>query len=407
MTYPGVLATVDVMIRRNWREVADGAGGTQGAIQLRGNDYGVWQWVWPIGTPAYAELFAALNSGEDLGDWGLVFRHPGTEIIFASGPVTTIIAAEGNTNGVSGDALSAWGVTELTHWRERLIMPDSTVTLPDANTTGTGGTFPVFTDTRTGHAEDLLLDYLRANLTAGLAYRRLQDVTVTVPANRGAGPIVTLSPQANTNVLEVAQTLALISGTSFDMVQTGPGTAEVKVWDRQVRQGIVFSVDLGTAAGVRLKKQRRRKTQIIASGSGNDSTVRYARLTAATPVAGVVAPPSGYSEVREEFIKSSGDDANLILKASQEIIEDGPELGLAVEPADGVPWLLGQDYMLDDTVVGVLGGEEFEIPIHEVLINHQDDTLSQQATVGFSDTEDISLIIEDLTARLRRVEERA
>lgn len=406
--YPGAAPALDVTIRKDGVEIADGSGGAVGVLSLRQNTYGNWQRSWSAGTRAFDVMYDAFASGEDLGRWGLLFRYPGRDQVIASGPVTTTILAEGSNEGIAADAVSCWGVTDLTHWRERIVFATPTTDVPDGNATGAGGTWPAFTRTKTGHAEDLLLEYLRENLgPAALNRRKLPWANIVIPANRGVGPVVTVSPQANENVLDIAQQLAALAGTSFDMIHTGPNELTVYVRDSVYRGNIIFSTAIGTARGVQIKKQRRSKNEVIASGAGDDATTRYVRRRAAPPVAGIIAPPGGYSEVREEFIKSNGTDAELIVKADSELIEDGGEFGLKVSPDPSCPWRLGEDYHLNDTVAAMVYDQPFELPIREAVIRHESDTLVQQPSVGFDDDESIEPIINSLLARIRRLENRA
>lgn len=406
---PGQPAALDVTIRKDGVEVADGAGGRTGVLTLKVNDYGLWQWVWPRGSYAYDYLFDAFASNEDLGRYGLVFRYPDDPTIIASGPITTMIAADGNVNGVATDAVSAWGVTDITHLRERIIFPVWTEDLPNSNVTGTTGTFSQFDDEESGSAENILLRYVRRNLgDLALTRRRLPWATLTVPAERGAGPSTFYRPKANTNVLAAAVDLASLAGTTFDVVQTGNNALSLIVRDRVERTGIIFDPSIGTALGVQLKRQRRPKTEVIASGSGDDASVVYVRRRAASPSPGITEPPGGYSEVREEFIKGSGDDADeLIANADAELVEDGPELGIKVEPAPGVPWRVGRDYFPGDYAIGVFRGASFFAPIEEIVLRHQDGTLVEEPSVGFADDDNVGPVLDVILKKIARLEGRA
>lgn len=408
--YAGELPSLDISIRKDWIERYDGAGARTAVLTLKQNDYGLWQVIWPAGTPAYDLMVQALASGEDLGRWGVVLRQPGVAEPVASGPVTTAILAEGRTNGIAEDAISVWGVTDLTHLRERVIFPDHTVDLPNSNATGTGNTWPVEADEETGPAETVMLTYVRRNLGAdALARRRLGanfPCSLVVPASQGRGPTVTVAPPPNRNVLEQVDELATLAGLTVDMVQTGPAQITVFVREATVRNGIVWSVESGTALGVRVKRQRRPKTEVIAGGSGTYGPPLHVRRRAAAPVPGVTEPSEGYSEVREEYIKGSGDEAApIIVKADEELIEDGPELGLAVEPAPGVPWRVGVDYQVGDVAIGMFGSIPFPAPVRQVVLRHEDATLIEEPSVGFADSEPIEPVLDQLFSRIRSLED--
>lgn len=418
---------LECSVRRDGVEMVDGSGAQTSVLTLKKNDYGLWQQVWPHGTPAARFLQDAQRARHDLGRYGLVYRQPGTEVVVASGPVTTVIDSFGRRNGIASDALSCWGVTDLTHLRERIVFPDPTVDIP--LTSGTLHQWPSFTRTKTGPAETVALEFIRENIgSTALARRRLAYFTLVIPVTQNRGPVVTRSPQANSNVLEVVQELMALAGLVIDVKQTARQVLTVEVRTPAVRTNIVWMPgDGGTASGISIKASRRPKTDVIASGSGDDPSAPYARRVAA-------APPGGYSEVREEFIKGSGSiattdrpaqgdqpartvaeqNADLVAKlvadADEELIEDGPEYGLDVEPSEGTVWRVGIDYNLGDLTKAHLPGDDeqpgasFDVPVNTVLLRHDDGTLTEEPTAAFDDDFSIEPLLRRIFRKITRAE---
>lgn len=395
------VAALMVGLRKDYVEIEDGSGARTSVVTLKRNDYGLWQHVWDFGTPAAEILFQAQIDGEDIGRYGLIFRQPESEQVVASGPATTLIASQGRRNGVAADALSAWGVTDTTHLRERITYPVPTVDIP-ATTGSTGHTWSAFSRTKTGPAETVALDFARENIGASaLARRKLANATVIVPASLGRGPTRTYTATANENVLTVMQECFAGTNLTFDLVQTADNELTLMVRESQLREGIVWSVEAGTAAGVAVKAQRRPKTSVINSGSGDDATTVYVRRDA--PV-----PPGGFSEVREEFIKGSGDDpVELSGEADEELVEDSAEVGLDIEPMPDLPWRVGVDYFLGDEVYAQFRDTPFPAPLEQVIIRHEGGTLTEEPSAAFTDDDDLSPILTDLYRQLRRLRRRS
>lgn len=418
MTWVGQPSRLDVSVRKDWSVVADGEGARVCVLTLKANDYGLFQLVWSDTTRAGQELASALISGEDLGRWGLVFRNPTTGAVIASGPITTVIRADGSTPGIARDAVSCWGVTDLTHLRERLIYPEPAVDIPVTDPAGPLHTWSVVERSLTGTPENLIRSLVDETLgAAALARRRLPGVTLTIPATAGIGDQAsrTVVEPVNRNVLEACEGVASLGGLVFDLVNTSNGQLELVIREPQVRRGVVWSTHLGTALGVSVKRQRRPKTDVIAGGSGAAAPVDtpYARRVASSAVVGG-NPTGGFAEVREEYIRASGDDpADITSRADEELVEDGPELGLSVEPAPTNPWAVGVDYEVGDETIALLGaggtspGQEIEVevPLRQVLLRHDEGVLVEEPSTGFDVDDNLEPVIERIDRRLRRLED--
>lgn len=386
--------------RKDYVEDEDAGNAKTSVLTLKINDYGLWQLVWDFGTNQADYMLEALASGEDLGRWGIVFRNPYTEQIVASGPITTVIASDGRRNGIAADAVSCWGVTDLTHFRERITFPDPTTDIP-VTTGAVGHTWSAFTRTKTGPRETIALDFIRENIGSTAIARRRLPVPLNVPTSLGRGGTDSYTVTANENVLTVVQQMGARGDLVFDVLQVdGAAELDVVVREPQVREGIVWSTDLGTANGVSIKAQRRPKTDVINSGSGDDPTTVYVRRVA-------TAPTGGFSEVREEFIKGSGaDPEELSGEADEELIEDGPETGVDVEPAPEAPWQVGVDYEIGDRVIGMFADTPFTVPLLQVVLRHEDGTLTEEPSAGFEDDDSIEPVLNLIFRELRKLRRR-
>lgn len=417
---PYVPPTLDVSFRYDFHEIEDGAGAQVAVLDLQHNTYGTWQAAYDVHHPVGQMLLSALISGEDLDHWGAVFRLPGSEQIIASGPVTTIIAADGRRNGLSDDAISVYGVTDMAYLSDRICFPLESIDIPLTADTGPGHTWGSYRKYRKDPVETVILEFIDGALGSTARPRRqlgagiTPQTTFVVPASLGRGPTVFTAPTANDSVQSVIDNIAGLAGLSFDIRQSGPGEVTVYVVENQTREGIVwapsgaYGEDAGsgpaTANGLTVKRQRSKATSVIASGYGNDTSVVYVRRDA-------TAPSLGVPTIREEFIKgavegTTTDDVEILVdEADAELEEDSGELGLDLEPSPLAPWHLGVDYELGDNVIGVIYGEDVEAPIRRVVFTHSDGAITESITAEWAE-DLLGPVVRDLYRRLDRTTRR-
>lgn len=402
---PGTRSSLQISVRRlsadgtRYVEIGDGTGAINATLTIEANNFGTWQAAWPLDCEAARIFEDALASTEDKDQWGLVFRHPDTQEIIASGPSTTIICAEGRPEGITPDAVSVWGVTDEEILRNRIMFADPA---EDVSTTAITQ-FAVADDVRTGPAEDIFLGFVADNLGPDALITRRRNNTLVVPESQGRGLVTTYTSQSNT-LLSMGREVFARAGLAFQIVQDATtGKLVLEVREPTARTGVIWSVQAGTATALALKSQRRPKTSVIVSGSGEDPTTPYVRADAA-------APSGGFTGPREEYIKITADDtefAEMRDAGRSELEEDAGEIGVKIVPTLGTPWVLGRDFKINDMVIVSRRSADVQVPVTSVVYSHPTGGVVVEEPRG-GGWEDASTepILRKLLNTLRRYERR-
>lgn len=299
------------------------------------NNVGAWDIVLPSEHPM-AKALAMPGSG-------VIISTP--DDVLLSGPMTR------NEEAVSpedkGGTITFSGIGDTHIVGDRLAFP--TPAESDPGKQGTGH------DTRTGAAETLMHQYVRANVGPDApAGRRIRQLDMGT--DRGRGQTVTKKPRFQ-NLGELLTELAATDSLGFRVVQRG-GFLMFETYQASDRSRVIrLSIESGTLDGKRVAVTPPSVTYVVVAGQG-EMTSR--QLT------GVTTPVSEKSEAVwnrriEQFLdQRQTSDLNEQRQAALEVLAEGGDTGLtiqAVPPEDGGP-VFARDLFFGDLVSAEVRGEE-------------------------------------------------
>lgn len=212
-------------------------------------------------------------------------------------------------------------------------------------------------DVRSGPAETVIRAYVDANLGPGaIAARRLAGLTL--PASQGRGTTVRGDARFD-NLLTLLQSLALVGGTRFRIVQVGAGLELEQSLPADRTATAQFSLGLGNLRGYDYSATDPTATYAYVGGQGEG--------TARTILEGSAATPPFRAEV---FIdqRDSNDTAALEQSRSEALLEGQATTSLSLQPIDLPSLTFGRDYGLGDRVSVLVEGRTIRDVVREVKL---------------------------------------
>lgn len=334
----------------------------------------------------------------------LPYSHPKTQLIakggwieFLSNDATVMV---GNIRGIKlvedesnvGGTLTAYGPSAEQVLADRLAyqVPGSAATSQGADDY----------DNRTGIAETIIKQYVNVNAGPGaLGARQVSSFVIETDLARGSS---VKGSARMTNLLELAQGLALAGGLGFRVVFNASDQLEFQIYVPTDRSGSAkFGTDLGNLVSYELTQEASKSSCVIVGGGG-DGTARTFRETNDT------ASQTLWSNRSETFIdqRDTTDATELDQAATEEMVTNGPVNGLAIKTADTPNLRFNVDYFLGDEVsIPAAGVTDI---LREVEIEWDADTgPSTSSTVGTASTTGTLAMLKklaDLNAKVAALE---
>jgi hypothetical protein len=317
------------------------------SFTLRDSAVGEWQLRLPAEHPAVAHL-----------------RVPGAGVV-VTGPDGVRAPAPPTTPTVDADLadptgiVTIAGVTDEALLWARLAYPTPAVTDVSAQTEAY--------DVRTGPAETVMLDYVRANLAPVTASARRVDRLV-VPVSRRRGPAVTKS--ARFDVLgDLLRELGAVANLRFRVVQVDD-TLAFEVLDVADRHATVrFDLVNGTLASQQVATSPPAVTRAVVAGQGEGvGRTIIERSTDASREAEDLYGPWGRIE---RFVdQRSTEELSELEQAGDKVLGQEGTIATAVRavPSDDLTMRFAADWNVGDEVTVVVGGQETRSTITEVTV---------------------------------------
>lgn len=309
---------------------------------------------------------------------GIVVVSDGRTLL--SGPITTRAAK------VDGDeSLLTFAGTDDTVWLDRrLALP-----VP---------TGPPFTaaayDVRTGPAESVIRAYVDANAgPTAPAARRVPGLSL--PATQGRGATVRGTARFD-NLLALAQTLALVGGTGFRIVQSGAGIALEQYVPADRTATAQFSLGLGNLRGYDYEATDPTATYAYVAGQGEG--------TARTIVEGAAASSPYRAEVFVDQ-RDTNDLTALEQSRTEALIEGAAATALSLSPIDTPSLTFGRDYNLGDRVAVLVEGVTVRDVVREVRLTLTADGETLTPVVGTANASnpDVPALFDQLAEQASRL----
>lgn len=352
---------------------------------LRNNAVGSWSITLPVGH----RMAGALT----LPGAGIVVTTAQGTLV--SGPTTSVILNQ-STNDPQG-AYSITGVDDSVILQDKLAYPKPSTSDVTLQTNAY--------DVRTGNAEDVIKQYVDANIgPSAPSSRKVEGLTVQTSAGLGG----TVDGSARfISIQELLVGLADVGEVSFSV--------------EQVSDGLVFSVSepVDRSGYIRLDLQNGRltrteyvyaqplTTRTIVGGSGDNAN----RVFLEQSNADSLSAEALWGRRIERFVDARGTDVNDELQAAgnEVLAKDGKtQISATVMPSDDQTMLYGVDWNLGDKVSVVIGDIQLVSVVTEVGILISPDGVRIGATIGEPRTKDYEsqIIIRqnDSTLRISKLE---
>lgn len=208
-------------------------------------------------------------------------------------------------------------------------------------------------DVRTGAAEPVLKAYVEANAgPSALPARRVAGLTVEVDQGRGS----TITGRARfQRLLELCQSLAVVGGVSFRVVQEGASLV-FRVWvPADLTASAIFSAELGNLRGFTYGEKGPDATYAFVAGQGEGIARTFVQVAGDTSVYGRI---EAFRDRRD-----TNDPAELSQAGREALTAGAASATLAVQPIDTPGLAFGRDYNLGDKVTVSVDG----VPIRDVV----------------------------------------
>lgn len=349
-----------------------------------------------------------------VGKWTLTLprQHPMSKYLLLPG--SGLIATDQSSgfvifSGPTDDDEESWsaddlagtitfnGVTDETVLAERLAFPDP------SNDDSMTQAFLV--DERTGTPEELMHEFVDANIGPGAPSSR-QDPRLTLePAQGIAGDDVTVSARFDP-LLTVNQNLATPARIGFRVRQRGSSLSFETFQPALDPTGFRLSLQNNSLASVRINRSAPKLTRAFVGGGAGANTRAVLEVSTDTSL----ALETSYGRRIEKFLdQRSGSTTELTTVGNQALADGGVEIISArFEPTDeladsyGVAWRLGDAVYID----GV--DRTYTAPIASVKLLVNTDGVRIGATVGdasvFDPTANVQKAVEQAAARIGYLE---
>lgn len=323
------------------------------------NDVGSWKVTLPVGY-ALAEELRKPGSG-------IIVTASGQTLI--SGPTMSIL-----TNLSQDDPIGTYeisGVDDTVVLGERLAYPTPTTADVMAQT--------VAYDIRTGPAEDVMKEYVDANIgPSAPVQRRIADLTIQTPTGLG----VTVDGSARFETLQELLTgFADLSNLGFTIEQVGD-SLQFQVYEPVDRSAnIRLDLDNGRLTRSDYAYSTPKLTRAIVGGQGEGELRDFIERTSTDSLDAETL----WGRRIERFVnESNANDVSLLEAAGdKQLATDGKTfVSVDVMPSDDQTMLFGVDWNLGDRVTVVVGSTELVAVVEKVALLISEDGVRLGATVG-------------------------
>jgi len=352
----------------------------------------------------------------NVGGWKILLRasHPLADTLRAPGAGIVVTLSDGTVllsgptrsakiTKTSDDPSGVWeiiGVDDSILLSERLAYPTPTTADVTAQTSDY--------DTRTGKAETVIKNYVKANIgsTAPTA-RKVTALTVEADSARGS----TVTGKARFDKLgELLASLAAVDGLGFTIDQSGSNLL-FRVFQPTDRSASVrMDIDNERLSKTEYAYTNPTATRVIVAGQGSGASRSFVEVST---TASVAAESEWASRVEVFKDQRNTNNSTELTQAGTEILTDGgfTKKSVSVTPSDDQTMRYGTDWGLGDKVTVVIGSDEVVQVVTEVAIVVTDAGVKVGATVGdpvvaaSSDTESvIAATTSDQETRISNLE---
>lgn len=371
-------------------------------------------------TAKYLDLVATVRYN-GIGDWTLILPklHPmvvelsrrGSGIVVTvrgstvfSGP-TTAPSVETDKDHPDG-TYTFTGITDDVILDGALAFPDPSIGTVDDQTTRTN-------DSRTGHGEDLIREYVAANIIPGVAPAErvagFREFLALDGASLGRGSVMTQSPRY-TKLSDLCAAIATYCGLRFHVVQEGLSLV-LKVTETADKSGLVsFNIRNGTLTSESASVSAPSVTRAIVAGGGQGT----ARVVLERTTGDSVAAETQWGLVFEEFIdqRQTTDLTELESAGDKELIDKGTtNTAIKAVPSDDNTMVYNQDWAEGDTVGVIVQGQKTLATVSAVaFVLNSDNTLVGAAigdVSGFNAQDALTARVDDTAQRVGNLERNA
>lgn len=346
----------------------------------RANDVGGWELTLPnaVIDPSSGDWVRHAAAAE-LRKEGAGIIVTGPHGVILSGPMTSA-TYNADTENISGE----WkftGVSDAVLLADAEAYPSPTIVNPAAQVAAN--------DTRTASAEELLRQYVSANITpAGAPAGRVVGLRtkLVVPIGGTRGPQLTKSPRFQ-NLLELCREIAFAGNLRFDIVQIGSGL-EFRIWEPVDRSKFVrmdMENDLLKTVTYGYGAPSTTLAIVAGQGQGTERTILSRQGDKAA------ASEALWGRRVERFIDQRQTDApDELAQAGDDAIVEGAAsaTGLQVTPTDTDAMLFLRDWNVGDLVGVVVEGQEVAAPVTEAALSIDGASVVFVATLGSADAFD-------------------
>lgn len=354
-------------------------------LQARKRWCGVGEWTLTLpGDHAMVPHLMEKGSGIVLtGPVGSVF-HPRTPTVepyyqpvygtILSGPTITPTRLRNREN--PDGTFTFKGVTDEVLLQGALAFPSPEVEDPAAQTRAN--------DTRTGSTEDLMREFVEANIVPGVApagrIRGLRDYMVLGGVGGGRGLVQAKSPRFQ-NLLELLQEMnAYDPALGFEVVQVDD-LLEFRVVEAGDKRGVVrLDVENGTITSEEVATSGPVVTEAIVAGQGDGT----ARTIISRRTADATAAESDYGLVWETFIdqRNTNDPVELTQSGDEALAEGAGGTAVKMVPSDDSTMQFGLHWVTGDLLTTVVLGKETTARATEAVIMANQDGVMVGAAIG-------------------------
>jgi len=345
------------------------------------NGVGTWSLTLPVGHRMASYLTTPGS--------GLVIRTDEGTLI--SGPTTEIITLQESADPQGTYRIS--GVDDSIILEERLAYPTPSVADVSAQTTAY--------DVRTESAEDLMKDFVSANIgPSATTERKIDNLTIETSLHRG--DTYTISARFDT-LQSILESIGDLSGLGFRVEQNGDNI-EFQVYEpADLSANIRMDIDNNQLTKTQYAIAHPKATHVIVGGAG----VAEDRLFVERTSTESLAAEALWGRRIEMFSDDRGSDIidDLVQKGDEVLAVNGKTLvSTEIIPNDDLSLRFGIDWNLGDKITAVIGEVETVAVITQVGIRVDADGVRIGATLGQSvDSDFESKIISNQVSNDSRI----